>query len=92
MENKNITEDSEEIKTEEAPEAAENVEQEAQTEQTEKTSRAEKKKLKKAEQAVAELEGKLAEGGVLADLAPTMLDIMGVPQPAEMTGKSLLIK
>jgi 2,3-bisphosphoglycerate-independent phosphoglycerate mutase len=38
------------------------------------------------------VEGKLAEGGVLADLAPTMLDIMGVPQPAEMTGKSLLIK
>ena len=36
------------------------------------------------------VEGKLAEGGVLADLAPTMLDIMGVPQPAEMTGKSLL--
>ena len=34
----------------------------------------------------------LREGGVLADLAPTMLDIMGVPQPAEMTGKSLLIK
>ena len=38
------------------------------------------------------VEGKLAEGGVLADLAPTMLDIMGVEQPAEMTGKSLLIK
>ena len=38
------------------------------------------------------VENKLAEGGVLADLAPTMLDIMGVPQPAEMTGKSLLIK
>ena len=36
------------------------------------------------------VDGKLAEGGVLADLAPTMLDIMGVPQPAEMTGKSLL--
>ena len=38
------------------------------------------------------VEGKLAEGGVLADLAPTMLDIMGVPQPEEMTGKSLLVK
>ena len=38
------------------------------------------------------VEGELIEGGVLADLAPTMLDIMGVPQPAEMTGKSLLKK
>ena len=38
------------------------------------------------------VDGELAEGGVLADLAPTMLDIMGVPQPAEMTGKSLLRK
>ena len=28
-------------------------------------------------------EGKLADGGVLADLAPTMLDMMGLPQPAE---------
>lgn len=37
-------------------------------------------------------EGKLAEGGVLADLAPTMLDMMGLEQPAEMTGHSLLVK
>jgi len=29
--------------------------------------------------------------GVLADLAPTMLELLGLPQPAEMTGKSLLI-
>ena len=34
----------------------------------------------------------LREGGRLADIAPTMLKIMGLPQPAEMTGKSLLIK
>ncbi len=34
----------------------------------------------------------LAEGGVLADLAPTMLDLMGLEQPAEMTGKSLLVR
>lgn len=34
----------------------------------------------------------LREGGVLADLAPTMLEIMGLPQPAEMTGKSMIVK
>ena len=28
--------------------------------------------------------------GKLADVAPTLLALMGVPQPAEMTGKSLL--
>jgi len=28
--------------------------------------------------------------GKLADVAPTMLALMGVPQPAEMTGRSLL--
>jgi len=33
---------------------------------------------------------KLREGGTLADIAPTMLEIMGLPQPKEMTGKSLL--
>lgn len=31
----------------------------------------------------------LREGGVLADIAPTMLEAMGLPQPPEMTGKSL---
>ena len=30
--------------------------------------------------------------GVLADLAPTMLELLGLPQPPEMTGKSLLVK
>lgn len=34
---------------------------------------------------------KLREGGVLADIAPTMLKILDVPQPAEMTGKSLIV-
>jgi len=29
--------------------------------------------------------------GVLADLAPTMLELLGLPKPPEMTGKSLLI-
>lgn len=35
---------------------------------------------------------KLREGGVLADIVPTMLEIMNVPQPKEMTGKSLIVK
>ena len=34
---------------------------------------------------------KLREGGVLADIAPTMLKIMDLPQPAEMLGKSIII-
>ena len=33
----------------------------------------------------------LADGGGLSDLAPTMLAILGVPQPTEMTGKSLIV-
>jgi len=33
---------------------------------------------------------KLREGGRLADVAPTALKIMGIPQPAEMSGKSLI--
>jgi len=28
--------------------------------------------------------------GKLADVAPTMLALMGVPQPVEMTGRSML--
>ena len=35
---------------------------------------------------------KLREDGILADLAPTLLTVMGVPVPEEMTGKSLIIK
>ncbi|HEU0071673.1 MAG TPA: 2,3-bisphosphoglycerate-independent phosphoglycerate mutase [Alphaproteobacteria bacterium] len=35
---------------------------------------------------------KIADGGALADVAPTVLDLMGLPQPKEMTGHSLLIK
>ena len=34
---------------------------------------------------------RLRSGGRLADLAPTVLDLMGLPQPPEMTGASLLI-
>ncbi len=32
----------------------------------------------------------LREGGVLADIAPTILKLLELPQPAEMTGKSLI--
>ncbi len=34
----------------------------------------------------------LKEGGKLCDIVPTLLQIMELPQPAEMTGESLLIK
>jgi 2,3-bisphosphoglycerate-independent phosphoglycerate mutase len=32
----------------------------------------------------------LRDGGVLADVAPTMLQMLGIDQPAEMTGRSLI--
>ncbi len=35
---------------------------------------------------------KLREGGCLADIAPTLIELMGMEQPKEMTGKSLIIK
>jgi len=34
---------------------------------------------------------KLRDSGALADVGPTMLEMMGLPQPDEMTGKSLII-
>lgn len=34
----------------------------------------------------------LREGGILADIAPTILDLMQLPQPAEMTGQSMIKK
>jgi 2,3-bisphosphoglycerate-independent phosphoglycerate mutase len=34
---------------------------------------------------------KLREGGRLADVAPTLLDLLGLPKPAEMTGESLIV-
>lgn len=34
----------------------------------------------------------LREGGKLADIVPTLLELMGMEQPEEMTGKSLLVK
>jgi 2,3-bisphosphoglycerate-independent phosphoglycerate mutase len=33
----------------------------------------------------------LRDGGILADVAPTVLDLLGIEQPAEMTGRSLVI-
>lgn len=30
--------------------------------------------------------------GVLGDVAPTVLEVMGLPQPEEMSGSSLLVK
>ncbi|RXQ87772.1 2,3-bisphosphoglycerate-independent phosphoglycerate mutase [Ancylomarina salipaludis] len=35
---------------------------------------------------------KKLENGILADVAPTIIDIMGLEQPVEMTGKSLIVK
>ena len=32
----------------------------------------------------------LRDGGILADVAPTALELLGIPQPPEMTGRSLL--
>ncbi|WP_058486211.1 2,3-bisphosphoglycerate-independent phosphoglycerate mutase [Defluviitalea phaphyphila] len=34
----------------------------------------------------------LKEGGKLADIAPTLLDLMGIEKPEEMTGNSLLVR
>jgi 2,3-bisphosphoglycerate-independent phosphoglycerate mutase len=33
----------------------------------------------------------LDEGGALCDIIPTMIEMMGMEQPKEMTGRSLLI-
>jgi 2,3-bisphosphoglycerate-independent phosphoglycerate mutase len=33
---------------------------------------------------------RLADGGVLADVAPTVLELLGIEQPDEMTGRSLI--
>ena len=37
-------------------------------------------------------EYRLDEGGRLADIVPTLIDLMGMEKPAEMTGRSLLIR
>ena len=35
--------------------------------------------------------GRLFEGGRLADISPTMLKILGIKQPEEMTGESIIV-
>ncbi|CAK5282637.1 unnamed protein product [Mycena citricolor] len=37
-------------------------------------------------------EGSDEEPGALCDVAPTILDLMGLPQPEDMTGRSLLVR
>jgi 2,3-bisphosphoglycerate-independent phosphoglycerate mutase len=34
-------------------------------------------------------DARLRGGGALRDVAPTLLDLLGLPQPSEMTGRSL---
>jgi 2,3-bisphosphoglycerate-independent phosphoglycerate mutase len=38
----------------------------------------------------ADVAAKLRGGGRICDVAPTMLELVGLPQPTEMTGRSLL--
>ncbi len=40
---------------------------------------------------VSSEEVKLRQGGILADIAPTILDLLGIAKPAEMTGQSLIL-
>jgi 2,3-bisphosphoglycerate-independent phosphoglycerate mutase len=39
---------------------------------------------------VTQKNGKLRDGGILADIAPTMLKLLQLPKPAEMSGRSLI--
>ncbi|MGN0660050.1 MAG: 2,3-bisphosphoglycerate-independent phosphoglycerate mutase [Emergencia sp.] len=41
---------------------------------------------------ISEKPSPLADGGRLCDIAPTLLDLMGLPKPEEMTGRSLVVK
>src|SRR5437868_7463743 len=36
-------------------------------------------------------QAKLRADGILADVSPTILEIMGIPQPKDMTGRSLIL-
>jgi len=42
--------------------------------------------------AVMDNKFKLRNDGILADVAPTILDVMGIEKPPEMTGDSLIVK
>jgi 2,3-bisphosphoglycerate-independent phosphoglycerate mutase len=35
---------------------------------------------------------RLRKDGKLSDIAPTMLEFLDIPQPAEMTGTSLIVR
>ncbi|HLM53944.1 MAG TPA: 2,3-bisphosphoglycerate-independent phosphoglycerate mutase, partial [Pseudoxanthomonas sp.] len=39
---------------------------------------------------VGQRQARLREGGALRDVAPTVLDLLGLAPPVEMTGRSLL--
>jgi len=39
---------------------------------------------------IGERAARMTNGGALKDVAPTLLAMMGLPQPSEMTGKSLI--
>ena len=40
----------------------------------------------------ADASGYRVEDGILADVAPTLLFLLGIPRPLEMTGQNLLVK
>jgi len=40
----------------------------------------------------ADRDARILDGGRLCDVAPTMLALLGLPQPPEMTGRSLLVR
>ena len=40
---------------------------------------------------VGERHATLRGGGALRDVAPTLLDLLGLPQPADMSGQTLLL-
>ncbi len=40
----------------------------------------------------ADTKATIRSGGRICDVAPTMLELMGLPVPAAMTGKSLVVR